>query len=258
MSTEEGETSFPSDTGPGVTDDEPTTPAPKSKTVDRNEELRVAADKLKSNEWEAIPNAKGTKSEVWSTFYILRELRQKKILNFAECQKCATVRFYLIGQSTTSLKRHFDKCSKNTTPQSRVVTLHMKSEFKDVLIDLCVGDIRPFSLVEGDNFCQVVQKVIDLGAKHGPFEAKDLGVQAKSDAAREKIIPQILKAKQDSGFAFTDSLPLLPNLFCQKMFMPNTDFTNEIFPSENLPKEKFPKYRIFPFFYLPMIFFCQF
>jgi len=88
MSTEEGETSFPSDAGAGVTDDEPTTPAPKSKTGDRNEELLVAAEKLKSNKWEAIPNPKGTKSEVWSTFYKIRETSSKKILDFAQCQKC--------------------------------------------------------------------------------------------------------------------------------------------------------------------------
>ena len=73
----------------------------------------------------------------------------------------------------------------------------------------------PFSLDGGDNFCPVVQKVIDLGAKHGPLEAKDLipnattisrGVQTKSDAAWEKIIPQILKVQQDSGVGFTTDM----------------------------------------------------
>ena len=122
-----------------------------------------------------------------------------------------------------------------------VVNVEMKLEFKEKLINFCVGDIRPFNLAEGTNFSEVVQAAIDLGAKHGNVNAEDLfpsvttisrGVNNKADKAHEIVKPTILKALHEG--CLSASIDMWQDDYKYLFFTKTAHFINDDWQLVNL------------------------
>ena len=143
----------------------------------------------------------------------------KKIQDFARCQNCGEITAYVFGSSTNNLLRHKLKCQPSptspsfrhprATPEVPVSPL-AKADFKDALIEFCVGDICPFALTQGPFFQNVIQNAVDIGAQHGRVDACNLipaastisrNIKTKAKEARELIRPRLLEAVKNGEFA---------------------------------------------------------
>ena len=210
MDTEDS--SFSSSDGPSLS------LSAKLKEEQRKRELAKAIEKISTEKWELVPNPKETTSDVWKAnrFYLARDRSTKQYVDFAQCQKCGEVKRYALGGPTSVLKRHYEKCANvKKGSLNCLVSLEMKRDMKDVLIDFCVGDIRPFNVVEGENFARVIQKALDMGAEHGRINAAELlpsattisrGLKAKADEARQQVIPKLAQAIKEGCLAATTDM----------------------------------------------------
>jgi len=137
--------------------------------------------KLQSKEYEVVKKeGRGVSSSVWIKFRLVRCALTKEFKNAVQCSQCKLIKVYHQGSSTSPFKKHV--CHTIDSSFSSLdsdlgrphVTAEMKTTFRDASVQMCTGDIRPFNLVEGSNFQNVIQTAIDLGAKHGRIEAKNL------------------------------------------------------------------------------------
>jgi len=98
--------------------------------------------------------------------------------------------------------------AKSVGEQSKQLSTKSKNQFKDECLTWCVEDLRPFSIISGEAFERVIQKAINIGAEHGPVEARAVipdrraigkNVASKAALAREQLKPLVRKYVQ-GGF----------------------------------------------------------
>ena len=52
--------------------------------------------------------------------------------------------------------------------------IQIKKETIDKLIDFCSKDLRPFNIIEGDGFKQLIKHFIKIGAKYGNIDVNEI------------------------------------------------------------------------------------
>jgi hypothetical protein len=123
-------------------------------------------------------------SEVWQRF--VRVKVDSTLSDFVKCQKCDTVLKWKSRDGTHGLKMHMDSCSSKTSlrkiddmagfacAKQPHISAAVKSDLTAGIVRMCAVDIRPFSVIEGEGFKHLADKLIQIGAKYGPVPASDL------------------------------------------------------------------------------------
>jgi hypothetical protein len=121
------------------------------------------------------------KSAVWKSFLLVTVDGNK--LPFVKCNRCDTVLKWKSKDGTSSLSGHLDSCTAKGASASNVkitdmpgfsvtssqpkVPAAVKSQMAAKIVRMCATDIRPFSVVQGQGFKAVAQKLISIGAQYG-------------------------------------------------------------------------------------------
>ena len=124
------------------------------------------------------------KSAVWKHFVLISVDGSK--VPFVKCNNCHTVLKWLWKDDTKSLNGHHATCSAQASATARITDMpgfaaggtklqvRVKSAMANDIVSLCATDIRPWSIVDGAGFKNVVQKLIALGAQYGNIKADDV------------------------------------------------------------------------------------
>lgn len=114
-----------------------------------------------------IASKRKTRSKAWEIFGEIITDTHEIIANFVACRSCFTVlRHY--GNTTTNLIQH--SCVQETLPSSSRKIKIEKFDQKLVLnkcTNFCIQDLRPFSIVNGNGFQELIETCIKMGAKYG-------------------------------------------------------------------------------------------
>lgn len=154
------------------------------------------AEKLMRNEY-TISKKRDRKSIVWEVYgHILNE-NGETIPGFVGCKNCHHVAKYA-GQSTTNLLSH--SCVKvlKTGPKNEVkITTEDKKSVLNACTQMCIRDLRPFTIVDGNGFLETARLLVKMGARYGEHVDVKYMVPASTtvgnsvDSIVEKIIPEI-------------------------------------------------------------------
>lgn len=134
----------------------------------------------------------GIKNVLWRKFERLKV--DGKVCQVIRCKECGTTIPHRTGTAydhsegrssgNAPLSRH--TCPKGSNTSQLPITAVLKKTIPDgmkraekkvvaeALGDMCVEDMRPFSLVEGSGFLKASQALINVGAKHGKVDARDV------------------------------------------------------------------------------------
>jgi len=141
----------------------PTSPSPLL-------EKEEARSKIASKEFSLVPKEGSSNSTVWDSFFLVVNSTSQEFMNYVSCKQCIYLYKFKKGSSPTTLVRH--RCSaKENTPEASVVDIEVSDETKVEIIEklvlLCARDLRPFNIVEGEGFRDVLQRFTSIGAKYG-------------------------------------------------------------------------------------------
>ena len=141
-------------------------PASPSPLVEKEE----ARSKIASKEFSLVPKEGSSNSTVWDSFFLVVNSTSQEFMNYVSCKQCIYLYKFKKGSSPTTLVRH--RCSaKENTPEASVVDIEVSDETKVEIIEklvlLCARDLRPFNIVEGEGFRDVLQRFTSIGAKYG-------------------------------------------------------------------------------------------
>jgi len=159
---------------------------------------------LKSGEFVLVEKA--DTSSVWKSFAKVCCTKTKQPSGYVQCRNCFSLYTFKTGSATTQLKRH--DCSNarhasSTDTEKPAVPRSTKNEVRDSCVDLCGRDLRPFNNVEGKGFKGLCQLLVNVGAKHGEVDVKDLlpsrttvarHVADIADNLRAKFVPEVKAA----------------------------------------------------------------
>jgi hypothetical protein len=139
--------------------------------------------------WERMGQVVVKATWQWVCFDVPMELDGKartKRMYAVTCMKptCFTIYIYNSRDGTSSMSAH--TCSRVAVAASfgnlhtwvtkkGVPTDHAKASMTNSLVNMCAYDIRPFAVVEGPGFHDVIQTALDIGfASKTPLLAHDL------------------------------------------------------------------------------------
>lgn len=132
---------------------------------------------------KALPSNSG-RSTIWDKMYFVHERDgEKRVMfnqdgkdyEFVACVDCKTVWSYISTSGTSTLKQH--KCPGSATnraiagpmreycTQGKPLTAD-KKRITLALADFCAQDLRPFNIVKGPGFKNMIQTVLDIAVKH--------------------------------------------------------------------------------------------
>lgn len=160
-------------------------------------------NKSKASNFVLKPNPEA-KSDVWQNFLLIfkinndtKEEAEQKY--FCACKNCNKVYAYKATNGTSfgtkNLLEHIQKC-KTTGKQlnlHQTMTLKRKlmpvdqQNIKELEVKFCAGGYHSFRSVEQDGFQQLLQACVDLGAKYGKLNVKDVLV-GRMSVARETVV----------------------------------------------------------------------
>lgn len=126
------------------------------------------------------------KSKVWKSFYLVSVDGEK--VPFVKCNTCNTLLKWRSKDGTSSLSGHQQNCSSKGSSQTRkisdmpgfskasttAVPATVKMQMANDVVHMCATDIRPFSVVDGNGFKAVAQKLISIGAHYGNVSVGDV------------------------------------------------------------------------------------
>ena len=174
-----------------------------SAEIKKNKE--EAQIKIENGEWIVKKKeGKHIKSEGWSKFGEVYDKAYNQYAGFVRCFSCGLLKVFQRGGSPKWLANHSCPSTQIASPS---VTSSFRTKFKDACVDLCAGDMRPFSTFSGPFFQNMVQVAVDAGAQCGAFDAAAIisdastisrSVAARAQDGREKLMC-ILKDEIRSG-----------------------------------------------------------
>jgi len=136
------------------------------------------------------------KSKVWKSFVLVTVDSEKA--PFVKCTVCSTLLKYRSRDGTSSLSQHLEHCSNKSSSQTRKITdmtgyskasnatvpPTVKSQIAKDLVHMCASDIMPYSIVDGEGFKAVAQKLISVGTQYGNVAVGDV-LPCSSTASRQ-------------------------------------------------------------------------
>ena len=136
--------------------------------------------KLMKEKSEKIKIVKSNKrSQVWDIFHEIYV--ENVIQEYVICINCEEI-YSFKNNSTSTLNSHKCKVKENQNIENFFTKkcvnesslIQIKKETTDKLIDFCSKDLRPFNIIEGDGFKQLIQHFIKIGAKYGNIDVNEI------------------------------------------------------------------------------------
>jgi Hermes transposase DNA-binding domain/hAT family C-terminal dimerisation region len=131
------------------------------------EDSASITEKLKSETYK-LSERKNARSKVWELFRDIRDENEVLIPNYVACCQCLTVIPYK-KVNTNRLLNH--SCYKKRKLEESVTDIRVDSEDKKkatlAFTKWIAADSRPFSIVEGKGFEELVAFLIGIGDKYG-------------------------------------------------------------------------------------------
>lgn len=166
-------------------------------------------------------------SSVWEKFGVISDEESNIVKGFAACKTCLKVFVFDSRKcGTSSLRKHADTCAGNKLITSSIEQYLSKGtelkvprrDDKDTITRLSVNfvcnDIRPFDAVHGEGFFALAQGLIDVGARAGRVDVKQLlpdpmtvscGVNKYAEEIRQKLIPDLkMQLEGSNGLTITE------------------------------------------------------
>lgn len=121
------------------------------------------------------------RGELWNSYQeIINE--KNELTNFIQCRRCKRIDEYESLKGTKNLSQHAKACSAlgNCSLDSFVekknieITKDEKTSLTGVVAEFCYRDMRPFAVVSGAGFIQLLATISCLTAKYGKFSAENL------------------------------------------------------------------------------------
>lgn len=111
-----------------------------------------------------MTNKRKSLSKVWDCYSIGLDAKQNIIPFVAACKTCKVL-LRTTNNSTTHLIRH--KCYKNAQPSASNEVCVTKELMLRASLDLCVKEVRHFSIIEGSGMQSFVMQCVLIGARYG-------------------------------------------------------------------------------------------
>lgn len=161
---------------------------------------------------------------MWEKFGVISDEESNIVKGFAACKTCLKVFVFDSRKyGTSSLRKHAETCSNKPNTSSIEQYLSKGTELKvprrddkDTITRLSVNfvcnDIRPFDAVHGEGFFALAQGLIDVGARAGRVDVKQLlpdpttvsrSVNKYAEEIRQKLIPELKMQLEGSNGAVT-------------------------------------------------------
>ncbi|KAL2091651.1 hypothetical protein ACEWY4_013914 [Coilia grayii] len=158
------------------------------------------------------------KSDIWKQFSVVCD-KEGKELDFMS-DKCEKVLVYSGHKSGTSgLRRHTCSVvpgqSKLLFKSKQLLPTHIKQETAEKCMDVCCLDIRPYDLVAGKGFSDILQHFVNVAAKYGKFDVNDIlphpttvsrHVEGRAQALRASVAAEIKPIIETYGCAITTDI----------------------------------------------------
>jgi hypothetical protein len=118
------------------------------------------------------------KNPKWKEFNRILNKQQKT--DFIICLKCKDVLTHKKFTETTPIASHKCKIIGNQTkiehlfPKKATNINAIKSERTDAVVKCCALNLRSFSLIEGEGFKLLAQKLINIGARYGLLKVDEV------------------------------------------------------------------------------------
>ena len=144
----------------------------------------------------------------------------KMEMDFVSCDKCAKILVNNGHKSGTSrLRRHTCSVlpgqSKLLFKDKQLLPTHIKQETTEKCVEVCCLDIRPYDFVAGKGFVDIVQNFVNVAAKYGKFDVKDVlphpttvsrHVEGRAQALQASLAAEIKPIIETYGCAITTDI----------------------------------------------------
>lgn len=133
--------------------------------VDNNRSIDIT-NKIETGIYK-VSQKKKCRSKVWEFFCEVLDDNNVILKDIVVCRFCNKILKY-INNSTTNLIRH--KCYINNKPSENNeidVDVIDKKKVLKAAVNLCVKDVKPFSIIEGSGMKEYTKSCIEIGAKYG-------------------------------------------------------------------------------------------
>lgn len=181
-----------------------------SKTSDVEKKLKQGLYSTKS---------KQGRSDIWQNFSVVCNADGNE-MDYAHCDKCMKILVYNGHKSGTSgLRRHTCSLlpgqSKLHFNDKQLIPAHIKQETTEKCVEVCCLDIRPYDLVAGRGFVDILQHFVNVAAKYGKFDVKDVlphpttvsrHVEGRAQALRASVAAEIKPIIETYGCAITTDI----------------------------------------------------
>lgn len=152
-------------------------------------------------------------SMVWQHFDKIREKEHLNLIPFVQCKNCKKIPHHKDSSGTSTLKYHSKICNETkgssitneSTPSSskQYSAQRVKSVLTEKFVEMSCLHLRPFKMVEDSGFQRFCQEIIDIGAKFGHIDIKEIlpcsttvsrNIAKKYDNVVKTILPEVKTA----------------------------------------------------------------
>lgn len=193
---------------------------------------KEVGEKIAKGQWVTYSNPEAGSeraSKAWDTFLLVKDSATDQAMPYVQCRVCLRVMTYnkakrkatrSTGVSTSKLLGHQRTCTVKQPPAASAdkpveVSREEKTGVLDRIVDWCVGQLQSHRNVDGQQFRNMCQELIDIGAKHPGTKVEDVlphstnitrRLNDRASQIREEKLPEILQAiDQGVVSATTDS-----------------------------------------------------
>ena len=152
------------------------------RSKEKRDEDEAAKDEVRKKLQEGlftVVRLEGMHSEAWEKFGKVVDVSTNESQPYVVCLNpvCATVKVHKKGSGTLGLKNH---TCPNPTPIATGVTDSQKQVFKTDLVYLIVSKLLSPTLIENEEFQNLLQNCINIGAESGKVNIKELVMDHKT------------------------------------------------------------------------------
>ena len=163
-----------------------------------------------------ITPKEGGSSEVWSLYKVVLDAITNLPVGYAQCNECHQFLINSSSSGVSSSRRHSQSgCKTRAQKKKGKGNGELKKRMTRLCVKLCGKDSRPFNVVSGEGFKDLLQECIRIGATHGEVDVRDIlptprtvsrNVAAITDQLREKVVPEVARAMKEGRCSCTSDM----------------------------------------------------
>lgn len=169
--------------------------------------------KLASGEYITRPTGGKRHSAVWDVFEVVVEAKTGLPVGANFCTQCKEPCRASGESGTTTMSRHIRyRCKAEGVLNRPIPNSDAKNHAKKAAARACAEGMLSFDSVTSDGVVDLMQTMVDIGARHGPVSAVELipcantlaaHLRAEANAIRAEEVPKIKAAMEEGACAAT-------------------------------------------------------